>query len=130
MPVFRNRANSELDLGDRLLDGPTIRSCQTELTEPSVTVWCANVLLEAMACGTPAVATDVWGSREVITAPEAGLLVPADDAEALANAVKTIFDNPPARADTRAYAEQYSWDQPAMGMNRIFQSVMAKKNAA
>jgi len=87
-----------------------------------------NVLLEAMACGTPAVATDVWGSREVITAPEAGRLVPAGDAGALAAAMQAIFDNPRARSDTRRYAEQYSWDETAAGMNTIFHAITAKKN--
>jgi glycosyltransferase involved in cell wall biosynthesis len=35
----------------------------------------ANVLLESMACGTPVVATNVWGAPEVITSPELGVLV-------------------------------------------------------
>lgn len=35
----------------------------------------ANVLLESMACGTPVVATRVWGAPEVITSPEFGTLV-------------------------------------------------------
>jgi glycosyltransferase involved in cell wall biosynthesis len=35
----------------------------------------ANVLLESLACGTPVVATRVWGAPEVITSPELGVLV-------------------------------------------------------
>ncbi|MBF0128018.1 MAG: glycosyltransferase family 4 protein, partial [Magnetococcales bacterium] len=32
----------------------------------------ANVLLEAMACGTPVLATPVWGTPEVVNSPDAG----------------------------------------------------------
>src|SRR6202162_841827 len=35
----------------------------------------ANVLLESLACGTPVVATRVWGAPEVITSPDLGFLV-------------------------------------------------------
>jgi glycosyltransferase involved in cell wall biosynthesis len=35
----------------------------------------ANVLLESLACGTPVVATRVWGAPEVITSPDLGVLV-------------------------------------------------------
>jgi teichuronic acid biosynthesis glycosyltransferase TuaC len=30
------------------------------------------VLLEAMACGTPAIASNIWGNPEVVATPEAG----------------------------------------------------------
>jgi glycosyltransferase involved in cell wall biosynthesis len=47
-------------------------------------------LLEAAACGRPMVATDVPGCREVARAGKTGLLVPADDAPALAAAIEVL----------------------------------------
>ena len=48
----------------------------------------ANVLLESMACGTPVVASNVWGTPEVVAAPEAGVLMAERTPQALAQAVR------------------------------------------
>jgi glycosyltransferase involved in cell wall biosynthesis len=55
-------------------------------------------LLEAAACGRPMVATDVPGCREVAIPNETGLLVPPDDADALAAAVEQLARSPDLRA--------------------------------
>jgi glycosyltransferase involved in cell wall biosynthesis len=55
-------------------------------------------LLEAAACGRPMVATDVPGCREIAIPNETGLLVPADDAEALAAAIEALARSPELRA--------------------------------
>jgi glycosyltransferase involved in cell wall biosynthesis len=52
------------------------------------------VLLEASACGVPAVATDVPGTREAIVNDETGWLAPADDADALARAMAKLMRTP------------------------------------
>lgn len=55
----------------------------------------ANVLLEALACGTPVVATSVWGTPEVVTSDALGLLVrrePEDIARGLALALNKTWD--------------------------------------
>jgi glycosyltransferase involved in cell wall biosynthesis len=52
-----------------------------------------TVLLEAMALGTPCVATDVTGIPEIVRNKETGLLVPQHDSEALANALKQLLNN-------------------------------------
>ncbi len=48
------------------------------------------VLLEALTAGLPVVATRVGGIPEIVSQPAAGILVPADDAKALANALGNV----------------------------------------
>jgi glycosyltransferase involved in cell wall biosynthesis len=55
-------------------------------------------LLEAAACGRPMVATDVPGCREVAIPNQTGLLVPPDDADALAAAMEELARSPELRA--------------------------------
>ncbi|MAW81043.1 MAG: hypothetical protein CMI63_12465 [Parvularcula sp.] len=88
-----------------------------------------NVLLEAMACGTPCVATNAGGSGEVIVEPAAGRLVAERTPEAIAKEVKSLLAHPPGRKQTRSYAERHSWDETTDGMHEIF-SDLARKGAA
>jgi teichuronic acid biosynthesis glycosyltransferase TuaC len=86
----------------------------------------ANVLLEAMACGTPVVASNVWGTPEVVAERAAGLLVEERTGPAFAGALTRLFNNPPDRAATRAYAERFSWDATTAGQLEIFQRITAR----
>jgi teichuronic acid biosynthesis glycosyltransferase TuaC len=88
----------------------------------------ANVLLESMACGTPVVATAIWGTPEVVAVPEAGRLMAARTAEACAEAVKALLADPPDRAATRAYAEGFSWDATTQGQIELFQSILTRRH--
>ncbi len=81
----------------------------------------ANVLLESMACGTPVVATNIWGTPEVVTTRESGLLTHARSAAAIAAAARDLFASPPDRAATRRYAERFSWDDTARGLKALFE---------
>jgi glycosyltransferase involved in cell wall biosynthesis len=52
-----------------------------------------NVVLEAMACGRPVVATDIPGTAELVVPDVTGLLVPRDDPGALAAAIERLLHN-------------------------------------
>lgn len=82
----------------------------------------ANVLLEAMATGTPVVATNIWGTPEVVASPAAGLLCERT-AQDIANKVTELLATPPARCETRKYAEQFTWQQTSDGQYQIFQAL-------
>jgi glycosyltransferase involved in cell wall biosynthesis len=84
-----------------------------------------NVVLEALACGTPVIATPVGGIPEILTSPDAGILLKARTPEALSQAVKQLFQSPPARQKTRLFAEQFSWDATSLGQLRVFEEILA-----
>ncbi len=90
----------------------------------------ANVLLESMACGTPVVATNIWGTPEVVATPEAGVLMRARDAASLIEAWQHLSRHRPDPSATRAYAERFSWDDTTQGQINLFQQVLAKRSAA
>ena len=85
----------------------------------------ANVLLEAMACGTPVVASRVYGTPEVVAAPEAGVLMRERSYQGVADAVNALRANYPDRAATRRYAERFSWDDTTEGQIRLFESLLS-----
>ena len=84
----------------------------------------ANVLLEAMACGTPVVASNIPGNPDVVTSPEAGLIIRENTPSGIAEGVRRLFATPPDRAATRAFAERFGWDETSQGQLRIFRKVI------
>lgn len=84
----------------------------------------ANVLLESMACGTPVVATNVWGTPEVVNSPNAGLLVQERTPDAIRNAILKLRMNYPKRSDTRKYAEQFDWKSTSSGQIQLFRAAL------
>lgn len=80
----------------------------------------ANVLLESMACGTPVVASNVWGTPEVVASPAAGVLMRERSARGVADAVAALRADYPSHAATRKYAESHSWDDTTDGQLDLF----------
>ena len=86
-----------------------------------------NVLLEAMASGTPVVATPVHGSVDIVRTPEAGRLAKDQSAPAIADAVRSLLAAPPPREAVRLYAEKFSWDETSDGLAALFNDILAER---
>jgi glycosyltransferase involved in cell wall biosynthesis len=83
----------------------------------------ANVLLEAMACGTPVLASDVNGTAEVVRSPAAGRLLPERTPRSLIDTLAVLRRDMPRREDTRKYAERFDWLQIAQANKTLLTAV-------
>jgi phosphatidylinositol alpha-mannosyltransferase len=85
------------------------------------------VLVEAMAAGTPVVASDLDAFRRVLLDGEAGRLVPVDDARALAEAIIAVLDDDELRAGyvkaATAAVRRYDWSVVAQQIMRVYETV-------
>lgn len=70
----------------------------------------ANVILEAMACGTPVIATDVGGNAEVVKSEELGYIVPYDSHQELLLAIQRALIKHWNAATLVQYAQDNHWD--------------------
>ncbi len=85
--------------------------CADVAVVPSVAVeGFGLVVLEAAACGTPSIVSDVGGLPEAAAALDPSLVVAAGDSEALGTRLRAAADGAlPTRAATRGYAERFAW---------------------
>jgi phosphatidyl-myo-inositol alpha-mannosyltransferase len=85
-------------------------------------------LLEAMACGTPMIVSDITGFRELIDGGAEAVLAPKDDPSAWARAVVDLMGDPVRRtamgAAGRAKAERFAWPQVAERVLGVYQRVI------
>jgi len=84
----------------------------------------ANVLLESMACGTPVVATNIWGTPEVVSSPSAGRLMRDRSASALNNSLLDLLENFPSAKDVRKHSENFAWESTTKGQIALFEQVL------
>jgi teichuronic acid biosynthesis glycosyltransferase TuaC len=76
---------------------------------PSKSEGLANAWVEALACGTPVVTTDVGGARELMDRADAGHIV-APEVETLAAAMDDLISHPRDPLAVRAVAERFTWE--------------------
>ena len=96
---------------------------------PSLTESFGLVALEAMACGTPVVGTRVGGLQKLIEDGESGLLVPAGDYQALAEAIAQVLTDPRLRMHlahgARDRAEHYTWKSVGDQIEALYAEILA-----
>jgi glycosyltransferase involved in cell wall biosynthesis len=90
---------------------------------PSLHEGCPNVVLEALACGRPVVASRVGGVPELL-APRAGLLVPPGDAEVLASALERALAGCWDAQSIRAGVLARSWGAAADAYCEVYERVI------
>jgi D-inositol-3-phosphate glycosyltransferase len=87
------------------------------------------VALEAMACGTPVVASDVGGLSFTVADGVTGYLVPARDPDALAERICDILNDPLHRDElghsAMQAAQQYGWERIADQIETLYDEVTA-----
>src|SRR5690606_4533074 len=124
-PVLARRAH-QLGIAERVqLAGarphdelPTWMQAADLLSLPSHNEGVPNVVLEAMACGLPVVASDVGGIPEVLPA-HAGVLVQAHAPEALALALADALERDWQREAIIEHAGTFRWDDNVQRLDRI-----------
>jgi len=84
-------------------------------------------LLEAMACGTPLVVSDITGFRELVAQGTEAVLVEKEDAAAWARAAIDLLGDPDRRASMRAAclakAQTFAWPRVAEQVFRVYRRV-------
>lgn len=97
------------------------------ITLPSYMEGCPNVVLEALACGRPVVATNVGGIPEIM-GDECGRLVPPRNRVELARALASVLDRTWDAAAISAHRSR-SWDTVAAELLAIFESLVPNGRA-
>ena len=89
------------------------------------------VFLEAMASGTPVIASDVGGIKDVVQNGFSGLLIPEKNPEAIAEKILDLAKNNSLREQLIQNAlelanSDYSWEHSAKTFSKLYQQAVSK----
>lgn len=90
--------------------------------------WC-NAIAEALAAGTPVVATDVGGNTEQVFSPDLGLIVPDGDISAMSEAVVASLRTRWDRVGIASAGASRSWNHVADEVTRVFTRVLSERRS-
>ncbi|TIX51908.1 glycosyltransferase [Alteraurantiacibacter aquimixticola] len=112
-------------LGSLNHDGlPKVLSAAEAMVLPSASEGLANAWVEALACGTPLVITDVGGARELVTSDTAGRIV-ARETPAILQGIGEVLAANYAPADVAQCAARFSWDNNAAALGEYYERLLA-----
>jgi glycosyltransferase involved in cell wall biosynthesis len=118
---------------------PDILNACDALVLASVREQFGQVIVEAMACGVPAIAVDAFGPAEIVDHGQTGWLVEPDDVNTLSNALVEAVNRPGERrrrgaAAARVARERYAWPALARRVAAIYEDALdatsLRENAA
>jgi D-inositol-3-phosphate glycosyltransferase len=116
-------------LGKRSQDTlPYYYSAAEVVVVPSFYESFGMVALEAMACGTPVVASQVGGLAYLVQDGITGYTVPVDDPQALADRLMQLLSNPALRQSMAEqavqYARGYAWEVIAQKLLQVYTDLL------
>jgi glycosyltransferase involved in cell wall biosynthesis len=138
-PVI-SKAAAELGVAERVRllgfrdDVPRVLAGSDVFVLPTPSEGLSIAIMEAMAAGLPVVATAVGGNAELVEAGKTGLLVPAGDAAALADALRLLARDPArrramGRAARSRVTLEFTADKMADRYAELYEELLRKKGA-
>jgi teichuronic acid biosynthesis glycosyltransferase TuaC len=112
-----------------LAEVPLWMAAANLVTLPSHHEGAPNVLLEALACGRPVVATRVGGIPDIVHRDELGALVPVSDRPALAAALARALETSSSASAVVALGTRWSWDESAARLESTLARAVAERDA-
>jgi len=112
---------------------PALYNCADVFVLPSIQEGQGIVLLEAQASGIPVVGFDIGGVKEAVRNGETGLLVKAEESEALADSLIKLLDERDLRQrmgvnGRKFVVDNFTWDICAQKMLTVYREVLADKD--